>query len=542
MKRILASVLLLAAVFLVWPGDSYTADDNSELLKLYMGEVKVLSASTPSRIVIGNPSVADVTNVTKNSITLTPKSAGTTTLVFWDNFGEQSYRLKVFSEDINNAKSRVDNLLSKLNLPEVYSQAAEDEGKVLILGRVKSSQDRERVFTILGGLKNKIVDLVQVKEEESLLDIDVQILELNKDATSTLGFSWPGSVTLTEVGSPALAAAGTGWGTVFKVSNIGRSVAGTANPFTLKLDALVQEGKARILSRPRITCQSGKEAELLVGGEQPIFTTQIAATTGSSGTSVEYKEFGIKLKIKPTLTAEKRIKLSLNVEVSDIGTVQTIGSTGGGTTTTTAQAYPLSRRSAVTELYLDDGQTMAIGGLIKKKSEEDIRKTPFLSNIPVLGAIFRQKTTKEGGGSASRGDTELFIVLTPRIAYLEQEKFPQPKTRDEVQPQELEKAQEEPPVESVTQYAGIVQERVLSSFTYPQELKESGDQGTVKLRLHIAHTGELMDVVVVEPSGYQLLDDQAVSMARNITSYPPFPVSIEDQELWIDIPVTFQLK
>ncbi|MFA5177563.1 MAG: TonB family protein [Candidatus Omnitrophota bacterium] len=542
MKRILASVLLLAAVFLVWPGDSYTADDNSELLKLYMGEVKVLSASTPSRIVIGNPSVADVTNVTKNSITLTPKSAGTTTLVFWDNFGEQSYRLKVFSEDINNAKSRVDNLLSKLNLPEVYSQAAEDEGKVLILGRVKSSQDRERVFTILGGLKNKIVDLVQVKEEESLLDIDVQILELNKDATSTLGFSWPGSVTLTEVGSPALAAAGTGWGTVFKVSNIGRSVAGTANPFTLKLDALVQEGKARILSRPRITCQSGKEAELLVGGEQPIFTTQIAATTGSSGTSVEYKEFGIKLKIKPTLTAEKRIKLSLNVEVSDIGTVQTIGSTGGGTTTTTAQAYPLSRRSAVTELYLDDGQTMAIGGLIKKKSEEDIRKTPFLSNIPVLGAIFRQKTTKEGGGSASRGDTELFIVLTPRIAYLEQEKFPQPKTKDEVQPQELEKAQEEPPVESVTQYAGIVQERVLSSFTYPQELKESGEQGTVKLRLHIAHTGELMDVVVVEPSGYQLLDDQAVSMAKNITSYPPFPVSIEDQELWIDIPVTFQLK
>jgi len=185
---------------------------------------------------------------------------------------------------------------------------------------------------------------------------------------------------------------------------------------------------------------------------------------------------------------------------------------------------------------------MAIGGLIKKKSEEDVRKTPFLSNIPVLGALFRQKTTKEGGGTASRGDSELFIVLTPRIAYLEQEKFPQSKTKDEVQPEEMENAQAEQPVESVTQYAGIVQERVLSSFTYPQELKESGDQGTVKLRLHIAHTGELLDVVVVEPSGYQLLDDQAVSMAKNITSYPPFPVSIEDQELWIDIPVTFQLK
>ncbi|MDD5196828.1 MAG: TonB family protein [Candidatus Omnitrophota bacterium] len=540
MKKIFLFTLLAGAAFIILPGSSYTADDASEVLKLYMGEVKIISVSTPSRIVVGNPAIADVTQVTKNSITLSPKSPGTTTLVFWDNFGEQPYRLKVFAEDINAVKSRIDNLLGKLNLPEVYSQAAEDEGKVLLLGRVKSSQDRERVFTALGSLKDKTVDLVQVKEEESLLDIDVQILELNKDATNTLGFSWPGSVTLTEVGSPALAAAGTSWGKVFKVSNIGRSIDGTANPFTLKLDALVQEGKARILSRPRITCQSGKEAELIVGGEQPIFTTQIAATTGSQGTSVEYKEYGIKLKIKPTLTAEKRIKLSLNVEVSDIGTVQTIGTSSSSETTTTAQAYPLSKRSAATELYLDDGQTIAIGGLIKKKAEEDIRKTPFLSKIPIIGAIFRQKVTKEGGGTGSRGDTELFIVLTPKIAYMEKEK-PLPSRKEETSKEE-KTSREEQSVESVTQYARIIQERLLSNFSYPQELQEGGYQGTVKLRLHISYTGEPLDIVVIEPSGYQLLDDQAASMAKNITSYPPFPASIEDQELWIDIPVTFQLK
>ncbi|MDD2679207.1 MAG: TonB family protein [Candidatus Omnitrophica bacterium] len=539
MKRICLFTLLAAAAFIVLPGNSYTADDTSEVLKLYMGEIKIISVSSPSRIAVGNPAIADVTNVTKNSITLTPKSPGTTTLVFWDNFGEQPYRLKVFAEDISAIKSRVDNLLGKLNLPEVYSQSAEDEGKVLMLGRVKSSQDRERVFTALGGLKEKIVDLIQVKEEESLLDIDVQVLELDKDATSTLGFSWPGSITFTEIGSPALGAAGTSWGKIFKVSNIGRSISGTASPFTLKLDALIQEGKARILSRPRITCQSGKEAELIVGGEQPIFTTQIAATTGSQGTSVEYKEYGIKLKIKPTLTAEKRIKLGLNVEVSDIGTVQSIGTTSSSTTTTTAQAYPLSKRSASTELYLDDGQTMAIGGLIKKKSEEDIRRTPFLSNVPIIGAFFRQKTTKEGGGTASRGDTELFIVLTPKIAYMEREKSLQPAT-----PKEVKTTREAPEVgvDPVTQYAKIIQERMLSNFTYPPELKESGDQGTVKLRLHISYTGELLDVVVKEPSGYYLLDDQAAAMAKNITSYPPFPASIEDKELWIDIPVTFQLK
>jgi len=537
MKKIFLLLFLASTAFIVRPGNVYTLDsasEKTEIIKIYIGGFTTIPASSPSRIAIGNPAIADVTNVTKQAITLVPKAPGSTTLVYWDNFGEQSYKIKVFAEDVGEIKSRADNLLGKLNAPEVYSQAEEDEGKVLILGRVKTSQERERIFTALAGLKDKIVDLVQIKEEEALLDIDVQILELNKDATNTLGFTWPGSMTLTEVGSPGIAAAGTSWGKLFKVANETRAA------FTLKLDALIQEGKAQILSRPHITCQSGKEAELIVGGEQPIFTTQVVATTGTQGTNVEYKEYGIKLKIKPALTEEKRIKLGVNVEVSEIGTVQTIGTTSSTETTTTAQAYPLSKRSASTELYLDDGQSMAIGGLIKKKSEEDVRKTPYLSNIPILGVFFRQKVTKTGGGTTSRGDTELFIVLTPKIAYMEKEKKTVPSQKDV--PQETKATAQEQPVSPVTQYAKIIQSRMLNNFTYPKEIKESGYQGTVKLRLHISYTGDLLDVVIKEPSGYQLLDDQAISMAKGVSSYPPFPASIEEKELWVDIPVTFQLK
>jgi pilus assembly protein CpaC len=539
MKKIFLLILLASVAFAVHPGSSYTLDaatDNTEVIKIYMGGFKIMPANGPMRIAIGNPAVADVANVTKQSITLTPKAPGATTLVYWDNFGEQSYKIKVFADNIGELKARVDNLLSKLNTPEVYSQAEEDEGKVLILGRVKTSQDRERVFTVLGALKDKIVDLVQVKEEEALLDIDVQIMELNKDATDTLGFTWPASINFTEVGSPGLAAAGTTWGKIFKVANIMRATDGVATPFTLKLDALIQEGKAQILSRPRVACQSGKEAELIVGGEQPIFTTQLAQTTGAQGTSVEYKEYGIKLKIKPVLTEEKRIKLGVNVEVSEIGTVQSIGSTGGGTTTTTAQAYPLSKRSASTELFLDSGQSMVIGGLIKKKKEETVTRTPFLSNIPLVGAIFRQKVTKVGGGTGQKGDTELFIVLTPTIAAMERDRT---QVRKDAPP--VVKAEEQP-LDPVMQYAKIIQDRILASFIFSPEIKESGYQGTVKLRLHISYTGELLDVAIKEPSGYQLLNDQAVSMAKSVSSYPPFPVAIEEKELWVDVPVTFQLK
>jgi len=541
MKKTFLLFILGAFFMSACPQNTYTAEEVVEVIKLYMGNVKMVPVSNPRRVVIGNPAIADVANITKETMTLSPKTPGVTTLVFWDNFGEQSYKVKVFAEDTNAIKDRVDNLLKKLSLPDVYSQAEEDEGKVILLGKVKTSQERERVATILSTLKDKTIDLIQIKEEEALIDIDVQIMELNKDATNTLGFSWPGSINFTEVGSPGLGAAGTTWGKVFKVADVARTTSGTAVPFNLKLDALVQEGKAKILSRPRIACQSGKEAELNVGGEKPIFTTQIAATTGAQGTSVEYKEFGIKLKIKPTLSEEDRIKLGLNVEVSEVGTVESIGSTGA-TTTTTAQAYPLTKRSASTEIYLDNGQTMVIGGLIKKKTEEDVRRTPFLSNVPVLGAFFRQRTTKIGGGTGSRGDTELFIVLTPKITSPAKEKAKAEEAKQEAAAKEIKTSAGEKVTDPVMQYALILQNRIASNFSYSKEVEESGYQGTVKLRLHISYSGDLLDVEVKESSGYQLLDDQAVAMARSLTSYPPFPITIEEKELWFDIPISFQLK
>ncbi len=536
MKKIFLLIFLISMVFGVRTSSSYTLDatsDNSEIIKIYMNGPKTMSTSNPTRIVIGNPAIIDVGWVSKKELTIVPKAGGTTTLVYWDDFGEQSYKIKVFAEDISELKARVDNLLAKLNLPEVYSQAEDEEGKVFVLGRVKTSQDRERIFTVLGGLKDKIVDLIQIKEEEALLDIDVQIIEINKDATNTLGFTWPGSINFTEIGSPGLAAAGTTWGKIFKVNNIMRSSGGTATPFTLKLDALIQEGKARILSRPRITCQSGKEAELIVGGEKPIFTTQVAQSTGAQATSVAYKEFGIKFKIKPTLTDEKRIKLSLNVEVSEVGAVESLGSA----TTTTAKAYPLSKRSASTELYIDDGQNMVIGGLIKKKTEEDVVRTPFLSNIPVLGALFRQKTSKVGGGTGNRGDTELFIILTPKIVSMEGDKT---QAKREVLP--VTAAPQEQSLDPVTKYSNIVQQRITQKITYPSSAKEAGFQGTVKLSLNLSYKGELLDLKLKSSSGYKVLDDDALSVAKSIAPYyPPFPPVITSQDIWIDVPIYYQL-
>jgi len=549
MKKIFLITFLIIASFVILPLKDYALDEVGEELKVYIGEVKVLSVSTPTRIVIGNPEIVDVTNVTKSEVTLSPKAQGITTLVVWDNFGEHSYRVNVLAERMQDVKRRVDNLLEKLNLPGVYTQAVDEEGKVLLLGEVKTSPDRERISTVLGPLKDKTVDLILVKEEEAVVDIDVEVLELSKDATNTLGFTWPitSTIDFTEKGSPGIATAGTKWSTLFKVLNIQRDA------FSWTLDALVQEGKARILSRPRLACQSGKEAELMVGGEKPTFATY-TTEGGTTGANIEYKEYGIKLKIKPTVTEEKRIKVALNVEVSEVGSVATFGTVG--------QAYPLKKRNASTEVFLNDGQTLAIGGLIKQKFEEDIEKTPGLGDIPILGIFFRKKTTTIGGGKGERGDTELFITLTPTIVSKKEEVAGEKKKEiksalvaptvsatpsvSEVPPPVASPVA--PPIKEVTpksaplqNYISIVQRRILDNLSYPDSAKEAGFQGVVKLGLRISYSGELLDVSVKSSSGYSILDDNAVSVARGISPYPPFPPSIDQKEISIEIPIVYRL-
>lgn len=529
--RVFLVFLLGIGGFLVLLPPAHTREAAEEV-KLYLGETKAIPVTNPTRVVINNPSVADVMSVSKSEVTVSPKAAGATNLLIWDNFGEQSYKLKVFSEDINEVRRRIDNLLGKLNLPAVHTQPAEEEGKVLLLGAVKSQQEKDKISLVLGGFKDKTIDLIAIKEEEAVVEIDVQVLELDKDATQTLGFTWPSAINIMETGSPGLA--GTSWGKLFRILNVKRATSAATDPFTLKLDMLIQEGKARILSRPRLACQSGKEAELLVGGEKPIFTTQVASA-GGQGSQVEYKEYGIKLKIRPTVTDDERIRLGLNVEVSEVGTAETLGSS----TNTTAKAYPLTRRNASTELYLDDGQAMAIGGLIKQKSEEDVRRVPWVSNIPVLGAIFRQKVLKTGGGQGEKGNTELFIILTPKIVSERKNAAGGKKIEGQQPAPETGKGGAVSPEAA---YANLVQKRIVEKINYPAVARASGFQGTVTLSLLLSYQGELLDVKIKNSSGYKILDDSAIEAASGIASYPPFPPEIEAKELKVEMPLVYRLE
>lgn len=172
----------------------------------------------------------------------------------------------------------------------------------------------------------------------------------------------------------------------------------TASPvnITAVLKALDKNGLLNILSTPNILTSDNKEAEINVGENVPFQGAATQSTIGTT-TSVERKDIGINLKIKPQISEGDYIRLDINQEISAVKDSK-------------GQAIDLitTKRSAKTSIVVKDKETVAIGGLIQDTEEETINKVPFLGDIPLMGWMFKSK-------SKTRKKTNLMILLTPHI-------------------------------------------------------------------------------------------------------------------------------
>lgn len=164
--------------------------------------------------------------------------------------------------------------------------------------------------------------------------------------------------------------------------------------YDAKINALVSDGKAKILARPNITTIQGREAVINIGGEVPVPTQSV--TNSTSTTSLEYKKAGIILKYTPRVNADGCITATVHTEVSSPVYVQDI------------KAYRFQNRSADTQVRLRDGETMVIGGLIGSEESRTLSKVPFLGDLPILGAFFRNLKT-------NKSESEIMIFLTAHV-------------------------------------------------------------------------------------------------------------------------------
>lgn len=180
------------------------------------------------------------------------------------------------------------------------------------------------------------------------------------------------------------------------VAGAGLSLGHIANTFSLdlRLSAMEKLGRTKILSNPKVLVVQNENAMINVGSQLPI-----PRTDAEGNRTVEWRDVGILLKVRPAITNDGMVFMELEIEKSARGeTVQT----------TEGSMFSIEKRGAVTKVLIGDGETSVIGGIFQQTSVESESGVPWFSRLPVLGWLFRAK---------NRGDDrkELMIFLTPRI-------------------------------------------------------------------------------------------------------------------------------
>jgi type IV pilus assembly protein PilQ len=164
--------------------------------------------------------------------------------------------------------------------------------------------------------------------------------------------------------------------------------------FGATIDALIEEGKAQLLSKPKLTVLNGQTAKIIVGEEVPY---QQGSNSTSSGVqvSVAFKEVGIKLEVTPQITDDGMIILQVNPEVSSVKDfVNNVPS--------------ISKKESNTRIMIADNDTVAIGGLVSTVEREKVSRVPVLGSIPLIKYLFSSRGTE-------KLKSELIVLITPRI-------------------------------------------------------------------------------------------------------------------------------
>lgn len=205
---------------------------------------------------------------------------------------------------------------------------------------------------------------------------------------------------------------------------------GDKREFSTVIKALQQKGDLKLLANPQLVCLSGEEASFLVGGEVPVPIAQTVTGAGVPSVTIEWKEYGVKVNFVPTVVDTNLINLKVSPEVSSLDWTNLI-SFGG------YDIPALRTRKADATVELNSEQSVVLGGLISTEETKTIKRVPILGHIPLLNFFFSRRET-------GRYETELLIVISPRIISSIAEEVIPPLPGQEVEEPEGEGEQEEP--------------------------------------------------------------------------------------------------
>lgn len=366
-----------------------------------LGSSQVVKSPWPvAKVSITMPEVADVQVLTPRQVLVLGKGVGTTDLVLWGKEEDQAWRSKVeVSADIR--RLREDLLLL---FPGCALDLAASGNLVVVSGKIAQAEQAAQIGKFLDTRGVKYLNMTRLAGV-SQVQIQIRIAEVSRQATRALGMDF------FKTGHDMFGGSRIGFGPQSSV-NFGVPAGTPANlakpPFVVPeggisapgnttvlfgfpewgleffLEALRDNQYLRILAEPTLVALSGEEAQFLAGGEFPVPVIQSAGSSSGTGNAItiEYKEFGVRLRFRPTVMGDGSIRLRVSPEVSQIG--------GAGSVSFGGFSVPaVQTRKAETTLELKSGQSFAMAGLISHSDVANVTRVLGLGDLPVLGSLFR---------------------------------------------------------------------------------------------------------------------------------------------------------
>lgn len=341
-----------------------------ETIHLRKGFQHIIEFHDARRLSVGNPAIIEASPLPrKDGILVVGKKEGETDIVVWGKKEKQEWMVTVVGDTASLAEEAK---IFSAAYPDVTVSMA--GSSVIISGRVQSDREKDLLESFARSRQNVHLRISLPEEEKTLLSYDLKIIEISKGASTHLGIRWPDSLSATGAWS---------YGTRERTSFV------IASDFEARLDLLMADGRARILANPKLVCESGGTADFLAGGEIPIVIVTPETRT------VEWKTYGIILRIHPQMARGGRINTHITAEIS------TVDHGSGG-----SDVPGFLTRRVTTNFSSPPGATVMLSGLVKSEMAKDVAKVPFLGQIPILGELFKSRNFREN-------KSELAIFITP---------------------------------------------------------------------------------------------------------------------------------
>lgn len=348
--------------------------------------VTVVVSDAVGKIVSADPTIADAQPITDRSLYLVGKSFGTTTVNLFSDTGAPVGLLAVeVGADVADMNRSI-----KAAVPNSEVKVSTVNGRIRVGGTVPDDVAMNKVLEIVGQYGSPAVINTMTVTGGRQVNLEVRILEAQRDAGRQLGIQWGGSIggvsTTIDSGASNPAGDATSFSTfVTQVLSAGAGINLSATINALEAKALV-----RTLAEPNLTTLSGIKASFLAGGEVPI---RVVDNNGNA--ALEYREFGVRLIFTPQVLDNDRIQIHLTPEVSGV--------------TVTKDSDPVfNTRKLDATVELRDGQSFSVAGLLQNESQLSQNQLPWLGDVPVLGSLFKSS-------GYQKHDTELVVIVTPRL-------------------------------------------------------------------------------------------------------------------------------